>query len=81
MAGDNPLDDGQANAGAFELADRMEPLKDAKESYGMLRIESDAIVADEEDGLEGRFFRSDFDAGFALQAGEQHLDDHSNASS
>src|SRR5260370_4585778 len=51
MAGDNAPHVGQANAVAFKIRRRVQPLERAKEPVGVLHIEPNAVVADENHGF------------------------------
>src|SRR6266700_3458751 len=66
---DDPLDDGQPDAGAFKFTRRMEPLKNAKKFIGILRIEPDAIITNEEDRFQRSISGADFDPRLGTSAG------------
>src|ERR1700674_866074 len=48
VALDDALHDRQADAGAFEILRAMQPLKHAEKLVGILHVEADAVVANEE---------------------------------
>ena len=47
MAGDDAVDDRQADAGAFEIVGAMQALEHAEEFLRVALVEADAVVADE----------------------------------
>src|SRR5882724_6472703 len=70
MALDDPLHDRQADAGAFELFGRMQPLEDPKQLAGVLHVEPGAVVAHEHDQLACLFDAAHFDRGRSATACE-----------
>src|SRR5882724_1229299 len=51
MASDDALHGGEADAGAFELAGRVEPLKDTEQLRGVSHVETGSVVSNEENLL------------------------------
>ena len=47
MAMDDPLYNGQSNAGAFKLIGAMQPLKNSEQFVGVLHVKSGPVIADE----------------------------------
>ena len=47
MPHDNPLHQGEPHAGALELRNRVQALKDAEELADVLHVEAHAVIADE----------------------------------
>ena len=70
VAGDNPLGNGQADARALEGIGLMETLEDAEKSVSVGHIETDAVVADEEDDAVAAAKGADFDDGLRTRAAE-----------
>ena len=67
MARNNPLHDSQTNPSAFELGRRMEPLENAEKLLHVLRVEPDAIVANEENCFERFLLGADLDLSFGAR--------------
>lgn len=70
VAGEDAFDDGQANAGAFELIRAMEALEDGEEFGGVLHIEADPVVFDEINPIFGIAVGADFDGGLGMLSAE-----------
>lgn len=69
VAFDDALDDRQADAGAFKFLGAVQALEDAEQFVGVFHIETDAVVADENDGFIVHGAQADFnDGGFARPA-------------
>src|SRR5271165_1640122 len=65
------LNRGQADTSAFEGLLRVKPLEDAEQLVGILHVESDPVVSNEQRYLVFFLFRaSDFDFGLGPCAGE-----------
>ena len=82
MTMDDAADVGQADAGALELLGAVQPLKHAEQFVRVLHVESDAVVAHEEDDLVGRAWHgADLDlrlraCGGILDRIGQQVDEH-----
>ena len=57
----NPFDDGEPHTGAFRL--RIELVEEAEDVFVVTGIDSDAVVADEEQRVDAAVFDTDLDAG------------------
>lgn len=60
MAGDNPVDVGQADSVAFKIFQGVEALEDAKELAGVLHIKADTVILDKELGFSVFLTGADF---------------------
>ena len=67
---DNPLDDGQARAGPFEVLGAMQALKNAKQLVDILHVKSASIILNKKDKLAGLRVAADLDSRRGLFAGE-----------
>lgn len=67
---DDAMDDGEADAGAFEFVGGVEALKDAEEFGGVAHIEAGAVVGDRVDDLGGGLSGGDADGGGVAFGGE-----------
>lgn len=63
------LDDGEPHARALEVLGPVQPLEHAEQLAGILRIETDAVVADEEDAFSRLVAGADLDLGLVPLAG------------
>ncbi len=64
MAADDALHDGKPDAGAFEIAFRVEPLEDVEELIVIFHAESDAVVLHVKNVFPIADLPSDFDYSF-----------------
>ena len=58
---DDPLDDRQADAGAFEFVRGMQPLENAEQLADVPHVEAGAVVTHEEHGFAVHFVATHFD--------------------
>src|SRR5262245_48057176 len=71
VAMDDAPDVGEADADAFELIGRVQPLKDAEKFVGIFHVKSDAVVADKKGNFVVRLGTADLD--FSPLAGARVL--------
>src|ERR1017187_4972855 len=67
MALNDALHDRQADAGAGEILGAMQPLKHVEQLAGILHVEADPVVGDEEHLFVSHLARADLDAGVVAQ--------------
>jgi len=70
MAADDALNCGEADAGAREFADRVEPLEGLEETVGEALIEACAVVTNKKDGSAVALGAAEFDFGGLAKSGE-----------
>src|SRR6185369_16546083 len=67
VALDDTLHDCQTDAGTCEILCAMQPLKHVEQLVGILHVEADTVVADQEDLLVAYLARTDLDDGVVAQ--------------